>query len=153
MITDIPGLTDIEGPITLSLRGHLQVPASFDRKKYVAKWVKDGAAVNQAKQPEIISHVRKQAAGWETFMVTVDDEGKPCKPAPCTRILADGKYVLMCRPRELQSAVNKLYGKISTDRTNLEASGETVSPLVENSGLLSDKQLVSLGAAPRNQEQ
>lgn len=114
--------------------GLFNLPMSFDRKRYAACWKKVGQEVTAAQQREVIASLGLTADGWEVFK----DNGKICKVAT----KKDGEYVLMFRPREIQDAVNALYGNESKRRLLVEKRGETIGGKpVEDPGLLNERVL------------
>lgn len=99
-----------------ALSGQLALPPQADRKKHAFKWVKEGLQVEGAQQNQIIKGDRiVEVDGWVCWKTP---QGQLCK-----RVLESGRYVLMCRPRALQDAVNALCGNVSRERIVKEHSG------------------------------
>lgn len=128
------------------------LPATFDTKKWASKWVENGPEIEDARQPQIIASANMQAQGWEVFK-TLDleavkkdqeDGGKSKIPKmiPVLRVAGKKTYILMCRPKALQMAVNDLYAKESRDRLNGEIMGETATANeTGDSGILTNQDL------------
>lgn len=95
--------------------GQLQLPPTFDKKKYAAKWVEEGVHVEQATQPQILTPSRV-ADGWQVWK----HAGKTCR-----RALGKARYVLMFRPKALQVAINAIFGNLSREKIVQEHSGQT----------------------------
>lgn len=119
-IPQIEGLTRTVEAAKIN-KGHLTPPPEFDSKKYAGKWVKHaGGNIEKAQQETILDAGalgRYTVAGWQIFR----HKGQVTK-----RSLSDGQYILMFRPRELQSAVAAICGNISKARIIKEHSGETI---------------------------
>lgn len=117
--------------------GPLNLPESFDGKKYAAKWVKVGPAVQAAAEREWIPGTSATADGW---LVWRDSSNKPHKVA-----LQSGIYVLLCRSLQVQKAVNAICGNVGKQRMLQERAGETLGTLggevPEDPGMLSDERL------------
>lgn len=146
---NIEGITQITGPRNLSqIRGHLQLPSGFPEKQFACKWTKVGAAVERDSEPEMIAGTSDiQADGWKVWR-------DPKTKKPCERALGNGKYILMVRPRALQTALQKIYGNMSKDRMEAEYRGETVAgEPVQDSGIFGYdalKRIPGLGSEEAN---
>lgn len=124
--------------------GPLNLPVSFDRKKYAAKWVKEGPAVSAAAEREWIPGTDITADGWQVWRDgdTIAD-GKPCKVP-----LQSGVHVLLCRSRVVQDGVNAVCGNIGKERLKQERAGETTGGVpIEDPGLLSDDRIAKVTGA------
>lgn len=115
----IEGLTAFTSPQGYVNRGRLPLPETFDSKRFVGKWVKKGPSIQIAKQPEPIPSENVVANGWQVW--------SDSKNQICQRTLSTGIFILMFRPRVLQTAINKLYGNASRRRMVQEAEGKTVA--------------------------
>lgn len=135
----IEGLTELQGPLSILNEGHLPLPPDFPRDRLVGRWVEEGPQMQKARQQEMIPSARVAAAGWETWK---DTAGKKC-----TRSLGKAAYILMCRAKPLQAAVNKLHGNTSRMRLVGEIKGETIAgtPAAEAEGVLSNAELDARG--------
>lgn len=131
------GIKMIRGPkgSVGEMPGPLKLPVAFNRKKFAAKWVKEGPAVAAAAEREWIPSTQMTADGWSVWR---DPEtNKPHKVA-----LLSGSHVLLCRDRVVQDAVNAICGNIGKERLSSERKGETVAGAVpQDSGMLSDDKL------------
>lgn len=115
--------------------GPLNLPVSFDRKKWAAKWVKEGPAVAAAAEREWIPSTQMTADGWEVWRDS--STNKPHKVA-----LQSGVHVLLHRPRDVQDAVNAICGNIGKERLSSERKGETVAGAAPTDpGMLGDDTL------------
>lgn len=144
-VPDIAGLSKLEGP-SIDLRNtgsKFVLPPSFDPKKWSAKWVPDGPEVIEAQQEQILEFAGVKAQGWSVFKVmkpgqklasakkgegdaeAKDDEKSKPEMIPYTRAVGKTIYVLMYRPKSLQTAINAMYANQSTDLVNGELQGVT----------------------------
>lgn len=130
-----------------ALGGKLALPAWANRIKYAFKWAKEGLDVEAARQPQQITGSKYEVDGWEI-----------CKNAGqmCRRVLQDGRYILLCRPRGLQDAVNAECGNVSRSRILQEHSGKSRAlPANEespSSGMIPDEVLERLDPTPGEAE-
>lgn len=114
--------------------GPMSLPAEFDRKKFASKWVKQGPAVDAAREREWIPGTQLTADGWEVWK---NEEGKPFTVA-----LLSGVYILLHRFKAVQEAVNAICGNIGKERLLQEKRGETTGGvLISDTGMLSDEKL------------
>ncbi len=124
----IEGLTAYTAPAGSVQKGRFMMPPEFP-KHLVGKWVKQGPSVTMARQPVPIPSEGVVASGWETWL---DKQKKPC-----VRTVASGAFILMFRPRVLQTAINKIHGNQSRKRMIDEAQGKTVTSV--DGGQVSDR--------------
>lgn len=128
--------------------GPLMLPPWFDSKKYAAKWVKVGPAVQAAAEREWIPGTSLTADGW---IVARDSSKKPCKVS-----LQSGIHVLLCRDAAVQKAVNAICGNVGKQRMLQERAGETLATLGgevgEDPGMLSDERLSKVLGRERDAE-
>lgn len=127
--------------------GPLPLPDTFDREKFAAKWVKQGQAVEVAKEREWIVGTQLTADGWEVWK---DEDDKPC-----IRQLASGPHILLCRLASVQKDVNAIYGNVGKERLkmNRNRQQETTGGIpVNDPGLLDDNQLSKVDG-PSNQDE
>lgn len=118
--------------------GPLNLPASFDRKAYAAKWVKEGPAVAAAAEREYIIGTQYTADGWLVWR----DGKTPADGKPHTVHLQSGRHVLLFRDRTVQDAVNAICGNVGKARLSQERSGQTIGGQEpSDSGMLSDDRL------------
>lgn len=116
--------------------GIFTLPQTFDEKQNAAKWVKEGASVDRARQREYLVGTNYTADGWEPFR----QDGEIVKVST-----ASGKYVLMFRPRDIQDEVNRAYANVSRQRIGRETTGETIAGSApDDGGMLTVKDLQSL---------
>jgi hypothetical protein len=126
--------------------GPMNLPMAFDRKKSAAKWVKQGPAVDAAKEREWIAGTQLTADGWNVWK---DGDGKPH-----TVSLQSGVYVLLHRSRAVQDAVNAICGNIGKERLKQERSGVTTGGVpVQDPGLLSDDRIAKVTGVRENLEE
>lgn len=127
--------------------GPLTLPDEFDETKFAAKWVKKGPAVQSAAVREHIPGTRITADGWLVWKANAG--GKPH-----TVMLNSGEHILLCRPREIQTAVNAICGNVGKERMMDERIGNTVAGVpVEDPGILGDDRLNRIiGSDPLMQE-
>lgn len=116
----IEGLTTWDGKAGEVNKGSFPLPPEFDRNKHSGQWVKNNHRVNRAKEPEIIRSEGVVADGWAVWK-------HPKNQKPCIRTVNSGAFILMFRPKALQTAVNAAYGNVSKRRMIQEAEGETLS--------------------------
>jgi hypothetical protein len=131
-----------------AMSGQLALPQTADKKKYAFKWAKEGLEVEGAQQPQTIRGDKiVQVDGW----VVWKDKGQMCR-----RVLGSGRYVLLCRPRGLQDAVNAQCGNVSRERIIKEHSGtQRAAPEGEatpGSGMLPSGVLEKLDPTPQDAE-
>lgn len=125
--------------------GPLNLPPDFDRKKYAAKWVKEGPAVAAAAERQWIPGTQATADGWEVWR---NAENKPHKVA-----LQVGTHVLLCRPRAVQDAVNAICGNVGKSRLSQERKGETVAGKPpEDPGMLNDDRIAKVAGKEELEE-
>ena len=126
------GIELISGPTSETNACIFNLPAEFDRKKLAAKWVKAGNAVQAATQREHLIGTRLTADGWEVWKA--GPKGMPHKAATTKE-----EFVLMCRPRTIQDAVNAIYGNVGKERMMAEKAGETSGGVpMGDSGMLNE---------------
>lgn len=132
MKLNLEGISLVEGPRDLNrTRGRLPLPPGFPEKRFAVKWAKQGHGVAMAREKEQITGTNYTVDGWEVWY----DERKK----PCIRPLSDGAYVLMVRPKVVQTNVSKICGNLSRERMMNEARGRTVAGQApEDSGMLTD---------------
>lgn len=121
--------------------GQLVLPPQFDRRKYAAKWAKEGLEAESAQQEQPIGN-RILVSGWTIWKVA----GQVCR-----RVLGSGRFLLMCRPRLLQDAVNAECGNLSRERIIGEHKGANRdTPEGESlpTGMLTSAQLNALEPNP-----
>lgn len=121
--------------------GLLTLPQQFDRKKFAAKWCKEGLEAESQQQEQPIGN-KLLVMGWAIWK----SAGQVCR-----RILGNGRYILMCRPRFLQDAVNAECGNLSRERIIGEHKGANRdTPEGESlpTGMLTTAQLNALEPNP-----
>lgn len=119
--------------------GPLTLPVGFDSKLHAAKWVKTGPLVAAAQEREhLVGTNNVTADGWQVWKDGKNAvDGKPYKVA-----LQSGEHTLLFRPREIQDAVNAIYGNIGKERMQQERRGETTGGIpTSDAGMLSDDRL------------
>lgn len=116
---NIEGLVAVEPNQAIrNLAGNkFNLPPDFESDKWASKWVENGPEVQEAAQPVYLQHANATATGWSIW------KGEDKKP--CERTVGKRKYILLCRPLELQRAVNTIYGSQSRALANGELKGET----------------------------
>lgn len=129
--------------------GPLNLPPSFDREKYAAKWVKEGPAVAAAGEREWIPGTSMTADGWQVWR----DGKTPADGKPCRVPLASGPHILLYRLRSVQNDVNAICGNVGKERLMSERRGETSGGVPrEDPGLLSDARIATV-LGPEKQEE
>lgn len=126
--------------------GPLNLPSTFDRNRFAAKWVKEGQQVAAASVRESIPGTKITADGWTVWK---DEDDKPCKVP-----LQNGNYVLLFRDKAVQDGVNAICGNVGKQRMLAEHRGETTGGLPTNDpGLLSDEKLKRAGYREPDEEE
>lgn len=129
------GLELIKGPVgSQTDAGIFNLPIGFDLRQHAAQWVaKDDVANKQQRQPVV--GTQYSAEGWEIWRK--DTKDKP------TEVSVSGNkvFVLMCRSRTTQDAVNAEYGNVSKRSINQEIQGQTIQ----------GKEIVDPGMIPESQ--
>lgn len=115
-------------------RSGLLVPASFDKKKYVAKWAFVGASAEAAQLPQMITSDH-EVDGW---CIWKDPDNQQ---QPCVRPLGNKQAILLFRSKVLQQAINAINGNISKERTQNEQQGQTIEGKAPPQGLLNEQRL------------
>jgi hypothetical protein len=115
--------------------GIFNLPKDFDTKVHAAKWVAEGNAVEKAKERQTLIGTRLHADGWTVYT----EKGKPVKRST----ERGGSFILMFRPREIQDAVNAVFGNVGKERMIMHKKGESTSGGVPlNPGILTEEQVV-----------
>lgn len=141
--TQIEGLSSFTNPEGYVNKGRLPLPENFDTRRFVGKWTKKGPSVQIAKQPERIPSEKMEATGWQIW-------SDPKTKQICSRTLSTGVFILMFRPRVLQTAINKLYGNASRRRMVQEAEGKTVAGQIKtDSGIFTQDVLSKIPGLSR----
>ena len=131
------GIQILQQPTSEVDAGIFNLPPEFDRKKNAAQWKQMGAEVLKAQERQSILGTHLTADGWEPFK---DKAGGPVK-----RISTNGKeYMLMFRPREIQDAVNALYGNVGKERMSMSKRGESSAGVPLAKGVLTEEQLLKV---------
>lgn len=128
------GIQILQQPESEVDAGIFNLPNEFDREAYASRWVAMGNAVEKAKERQPLIGTRLTADGWQVFT----EKGKPVKRSTDK----GGEFVLMFRPREVQDAVNAIYGNVGKERMIMHKKGESTSggvPLTP--GLLTEEQV------------
>ncbi len=133
------GIEFMSGPVENHTAGDFVLPSSFDTKLHAAQWTLEGPEVEKAKARQfLVGSKGLTADGWQVYK----DDGKLVK-----RPTSKGVYVLMFRSRDVQDAVNAIYGNISKERMMQEKRGETTGgvPIVDKGMLREDEVLRATG--------
>lgn len=131
------GLEVISGPQGSQVvdAGLFQLPPAFDTKLFAAEWVEEGQ-VQYKRHRQTLPQTGYSADGWEVWKAEPRD-----KPTIVTNG-SNKKFVLMCRPRELQDKINALFGNVSKRAINREVKGETVAgESQQDPGILTEAEL------------
>lgn len=128
------GIQVLKQPLSEVDAGQFNLPPEFDRKKYASQWKKMGPEVEQARERQPILGAHLTADGWEIFK---DKNGAPVK-----RTISKGEHILMFRPREVQDAVNAIYGNIGKERMVATKRGETTGGVPLAPGVLTEEQIL-----------
>lgn len=100
--------------------GMFSLPPAFDTKRYAAEWVESGS-VAMKQQRQTILQAGLTADGWEVW------KENPNSEPTVVNLSGNKKFVLMCRPKEIQNKVNAIYGNVSKSILAREIKGETVT--------------------------
>jgi len=140
------------------------LPPGFPAHAYASRWVEDGPAILEARQDEYMPGGLYKAKGWDVWLHDPDatkvvkkeeevpeggDALPPKRPKlkPYSRTIGKRVYVLLCRPKSLQQAVNRIYADESRRRCGAVLSGE-VNPVAgedDPHGLVTEHQLSRVG--------
>lgn len=169
----ISGLTSLAAGTPGRLQGsRFALPPGFDSKAFASKWVEAGPGVVEAGQPQILAFANCQADGWAVYKV-VDPKGKQIETepellvegaaesakteekapkkarpvmVPFTRVVGKVQYVLMYRPKQLQTAVNQLFANQSRELVGKEVMGESAAANTSGDpGILTNEDLKRFG--------
>ena len=137
------GIELLEGPdrTAQGSAGKFDLPLGFDTKKHAAQWV-NSKEVESHRGRERLLGIRATADGWSVYK----DEKNGGKVTKVT--VKEGEFTLMVRPREVQDAVNILYGNLGKTNALAEQEGDLVAGKGQNDpGMLPEKTLKGLGLA------
>lgn len=98
--------------------GIFNLPPDFDQNKYAAEWVEEGQ-VGMKQQRQTLAQTGLSADGWQIWRKETKD-----KPTT-THGSGNKKFILMCRPKEIQRQVNAAFGNVSKRLLNSEVAGKT----------------------------
>lgn len=146
----VEGLTRLSvGEAVSRLSGSkFALPPHFPSRHYASKWVEEGPAVLEAQQFEYLPGAVK-AKGWDVWLQdsntgkVTEEKKAPTKLVSFTRVVGKRTYVLMCRPKALQTAVRGIYADQSRQRTGQVINGE-VNPVAnaeDPNGIITEHQL------------
>ncbi len=125
----------LRGPASSQTAGMFSLPTCFKTEKFAAQWSKVGPDADKAMEKQHIIGTNLTADGWQIYR---DKDKKPVK-----RASQNGDYVLMFRPKEIQNAVNAIYGNVGYERMVQEKKGETVGGVpVSDFGMLNEAAIV-----------
>ena len=136
------GIELLEGPdrTAQGSAGKFDLPLGFDTKKWAAQWV-NSKEVEANRGRERLLGIRATADGWTVYKD--EKTGKVCKVN-----VKEGEFTLMVRPREVQDAVNILYGNLGKTNALAEQEGDLVAGKgPQDPGMLPEKTLRNLGLA------
>lgn len=131
--------------------GRFQLPVGFNEKKWAASWVAK-RDVNSKQQRQHLLGAGATADGWTVYKGEDGDE-------KITEVeVSEGKFVLMIRPRDVQNAVNAIFGNVGKVMADNERRGNTVAgAALQDAGMLPESKLRQvIGAAeedPANEAQ
>lgn len=134
-------LEPISAPSQQADAGMFNLPPAFDVRKHAAEWVLEDQ-VPFKQQRQVLQGTGMSADGWAVWKAESRD-----KP---TVVIGSGnkRFVLMCRPREIQNQVNAAFGNVSKKAINREVKGESVAGEArQDPGILTEKQLTGDGAS------
>ena len=119
--------------------GKFDLPHNFDSKKWAAEWVPEKDVESKRGRERLIG-VPATADGWEVYKGPKNDE----KLTKATT--KEGTWVLMVRPKDIQVAVNVLYGNLGKENARFEQEGGTVAGASQQDpGMLPENRLRGLG--------
>lgn len=129
----------LEGPTaTEGSVGKFDLPPKFDRKKYAGEFVAK-RDVNSKMGRQRLLGAPVTADGWAVWK-------DPDTNKIFTVAVREGEYTLMCRPRDVQDAVNIIYGNIGKEAAAHEKTGTTVAgDNLQDAGMLPANRLKKLG--------
>lgn len=116
------GMEVVKTPSQQVHSGLFELPPSFDRTKLAAEFVEE-EMVPVKEQRNLMPQVGITVPGLTVW------KGEDGKRKPHVVVASGGKkrYVLMCRPKKVQKAMNALYGNVSKQMINREVKGESVA--------------------------
>ena len=123
------GIEMLKQPASEVDAGIFNLPSNFSTAKYAAQWKLKGMEVEKATGRQSLIGTRLTADGWEVYKE---------KGVPVTRFTAKGEYVLMFRPREVQDAVNAIYGNVGYERMVAHKKNETTGGVPIESEILTE---------------
>lgn len=121
------------------LGGPLALPQGFDTKAHAAGWFKEGPSAEAATQRQFLTGTQRVTA--DGYVVWKDSPGDPTKGKPYKVTLQSGVYVLMYRPRDIQNAVNAIFGNVGKEMLAQERRGETLGGIPVQPGMLNEERL------------
>lgn len=133
------GIQLIEGPVaTEGSVGKFDLPITFDRKKYAGEFVLKRDVESKRSRQRLMG-APVTADGWEVW-----------KDPKLNKIhvvsVKEGDYTLMCRPRDVQDAVNIIYGNIGKEAARTEKEGKTVAgENLQDAGMIPVNRMKELG--------
>lgn len=115
----VSGIRIIEGPSPAS-GGMFQLPPKFDRTRYSAQWEEEGPKAEALLQPQHLMGLNLVADGWAIW--------KDPETGQDRRVTSGSgkKYILLCRPAEIQDEINALYGDKSKADIYKAQTGEVI---------------------------
>jgi len=117
--------------------GQFALPANFDKNRFASKFVKIGNEVRAAEARQSLVGTGYTADGWAVWK---NDAGEYHSVT-----VADGTYVLMFRPIDIQQGVDKVFGDLSRKRMLSEKRGETIDGKpVKDTGMLTEDRLTRI---------
>lgn len=133
----------LQGPRAVAQRpvaGKFTLPVGFDTRKWAAQWVKT-TDTESMRGPQYLTNIPATADGWSVYKGEKGDQ-KPSK----VNLGKEGEYILMVRPKDIQTAVNALYGNLGKQMAQQEVEGTTVANQdLQDPGMLPVNRLRKLG--------
>lgn len=130
------GIQILDQPHSEADAGIFNLPPKFPRAEKASFWHKEGTQMLKAQEREHLLGTKLTADGWEPWK-DPDNKQQIVK-----RVCSSGTYILCARPREVQDAVNAIYGNVGKERMIAQKRGQPTTGGVEiDPGMLSEEQL------------
>lgn len=133
-----------------NLGGQFRLPDEFDTNQWASGFYKKGQEAESKRGRQLLQGMEYSAPGWDYWKFP---EGHERAGQHHEVAAADGVYVLMCRPADVQQAINFTFGQFSQDRLNAEVHGETAAGTSPQDGGILTSDRLSHGDASMRAEQ
>lgn len=117
------GIEILSGPQNQQLNaGRFSLPPDADQKKFAFEFVHEDHIKSKAGR-QVLMGIPATADGWVIYKGP-EGHGKPHIVEASKK---EGKFFLMCRPRDVQNAVNVLYGNLGKKLAATEQEGGSIA--------------------------